>query len=77
MITLHSIDLAHVHEKCFAEGYKGVCKLLTVKSDVCRTSKCPFYKPDECKDWVRVEDKQGVSLIPFEEYISLRSRGEE
>lgn len=74
MITLHSIDLAYVHDKCFAEGYKGVCRLLTIKSDVCRTSKCPFYKPDGCKDWVRVEDDKGTFIIPIEEYKDYRRK---
>lgn len=74
MITLHSIDLNYIHEKCFAESYKGLCRILITKNDVCGTSKCPFYKPDGCKDWVRVEDNRGIFIIPIEEYRDYRRR---
>lgn len=74
MITLHSVDLNYTHDKCFAESYKGMCRILIAKSDVCRTHKCPFYKPDGCKDWVRVEDNRGTFIIPIEEYRDYRRR---
>ena len=74
MITLHSVDLMRIDEKCFGESFKGLCRILTVKSDVCRTYKCPFYKPEGCEKWVRVEDSQGVNLVPPEEYENYYRR---
>ena len=77
MITLHSIDLAYTKDKCFGESLKGICRILTIKSDVCRTPKCPFYKPESCKDWVRVEDKRGTYIVPIEEYKDYRRKQDE
>lgn len=77
MITLHSIDLKYMHDKCFAESYQGVCRILTIQNDTCRTHKCPFYKPDGCKEWVRIEDNRGVNLIPPEEYETFRRKQNE
>lgn len=70
MITLHSIDLKNVNEPCYAEMQGGGCRALLVKHQECRTWKCPFYKPQLCKEWVRIEDKQGVNLVPPEEAYS-------
>jgi len=77
MITLHSIDLKYTHDKCFAESFKGMCRILTTQSDTCRTVNCPFYKPDGCKEWVRIEDERGVNLIPPEEYTYYRRKQNE
>lgn len=35
---------------------------------------CPFYKPEDCKEWVRIEDEEGIYLIPPEEYKALRKK---
>lgn len=67
MITLHSINLRYTHDKCCAETHGG-CRVLIARDENCRTYKCPFYKPEGCKDWVRVDDKRGSNLIPPEEY---------
>lgn len=73
MITLHSIDLKYVKDSCFALAPRyGVCKLLTEQHEQCGSQKCPFYKPAGCKDWVRVEDKHGISIVPAEEYYKYR-----
>ena len=52
-------------EPCFAHSIAG-CRVLTVE---CTGSKgCPFYKPVGCEDWIRSERKDGIWLIPPEEY---------
>ena len=67
MITLHSIDLKTTDEPCFARTRLGSCKLLVFMAKECGY-KCPFYKPDGCRDWIRIDDKQGSNLIPPEEF---------
>ena len=68
MITKHSIDLKKVDDPCFATNKKyGGCKILTKIHQGCGTFECPFYKPYECKDWVRIEDRTGINLIPPED----------
>lgn len=70
MITIHSINLKEVTEPCFATiGYneKSGCRLLMRSHEGCGSYKCPFYKPKGCKDWVRIEDRMGVNLIPPED----------
>lgn len=75
MITLHSIDLKYIKEPClFLTPRYDVCKLLTTGHKSCGSYKCPFYKPQGCKDWIRVEDGHGVSLVPAEEYYTYRKR---
>ena len=75
MITLHSIDLKYIKGPCiFITPRYGGCKLLTIEHKSCGTYKCPFYKPKGCKDWIRVEDRQGVSIVPEEEYFRARRR---
>lgn len=76
MMTLHSINLKYVKDPCFASAPSryGGCKLLTAVDEMCGTYECPFYKPKGCKDWVRVEDKQGISIVPAEEYYRYRNR---
>lgn len=72
MITLHSVDLTMTTEPCFALTYDGDCRVLIMPHRNCCTYKCPFYKPDGCKDWVRIEDRQGINLIPPEEAFAKR-----
>ena len=77
MITLHSIDLKTTEEPCFAKSRMGMCKLLTIMPERCNY-RCKFYKPNGCKDWIRVEDRQGVNLIPPEEFEKeIRRRHEQ
>lgn len=74
MITRNSIDLKSTHDNCHAESLKGTCKILISKSRYCRTHKCPFYKPEGAKEWIRVKDKDGINLIPPEEYEFYRRK---
>lgn len=67
MITKHSINLKAINEDCFATTKFGGCKILIAQQETCNTYKCPFYKPANCKSWVRIEDRHGVNLIPPEE----------
>jgi hypothetical protein len=74
MITKNSIDLRFETAPCFALGFRGMCGALSVKNENCGTVKCPFYKPIGCKDWIRVEDCQGVHLVPPEEWRKVWRR---
>ena len=68
MVTIHSQDLKTIDEPCFAAiGHRNGCRVLMRTHDNCGTYKCPFYKPKDCKEWVRIDDKNGVSLIPPED----------
>jgi len=67
MITLHSINLQNTYDKCCNEKHGG-CRTLISKDKNCRTYKCPFYKPEGCKDWIRIDEKGESNLIPPEEY---------
>ena len=72
MKTLNGIDLKSITDPCYAEMLHGGCRALSVKSELCRSWKCPFYKPQGCKEWIRVEDKQGINIVPPEEYVRYR-----
>lgn len=72
MITFHSIDLRYINEPCFAEMSGNGCRALSARSEHCRSQKCPFYKPKGCKDWIRIEDKSGINVVPYEEYLRYR-----
>lgn len=74
MITLHSIDLTTTKEVCFALAYDGDCRVLIVPHRKCCSADCPFYKPKGCADWIRIEDRQGINLIPPEEAFEKRRR---
>lgn len=80
MITLHSIDLKTIEGPCFAsignEKHSG-CRILHKIEEKCGTYKCPFYKPKGCRDWVRIDDRQGSNIIPPEEYEQLIRRKHE
>lgn len=74
MKTINSIELKDASDPCFgienAAG-KKTCRILCESEPKCDSS-CSFYKPENCKDWVRVEDEEGISLVPPEEYYSIR-----
>lgn len=63
MITKHSIDLRYEVDPCFAVSRDGTCKVLIKTHERCGSYKCPFYKPKNCKSWIRI----GNDLIPPEE----------
>lgn len=72
MITKHSIDLRFAAEPCFAL-HRNMCTALDAPdAKTCCTVRCPFYKPKDLRGSVRVEDKQGVNLVPFGEYLEAR-----
>ena len=68
MVTIHSINLKQINEPCFAAiGQKNGCRVLSRTNDGCGTYRCPFYKPRDCKEWIRIDDRTGVNLIPPED----------
>ena len=73
MITKHSINLAYVEEVCYAKARDGSCIALIREDERCGTYRCPFYKPKDCKSWIRIEDRSGVNLIPPEE-VGIRRK---
>ena len=54
---------------CFAASVFNECMLMGEYDENCGSYKCPFYKPFGCKDWVKLEDEDGVSLYAPEELI--------
>ena len=67
MVTKNSINLKQIYDPCFATTPYGGCKILIFMHEECGSYKCPFYKPVNCKDWVRIDDRTGVNLIPPED----------
>lgn len=67
MITKHSIDLTKINEPCFALTKVRTCKVYGFPERDCNSYRCPFYKPQNCKSWIRIEDNTGINLIPPEE----------
>lgn len=55
--------------KCFAY-VGGGCTILTK----CKCKDCRFYKPADCEDWVKVEEKGRVYIMPPEEYDERRKK---
>ena len=72
MRTAHSINLKLTNDKCFGNRMGGPCAIMVVPHKDCGTWRCPMYKPQGCKDWVRVEEGNDVTLIPPEEYACAR-----
>lgn len=52
--------------RCFAKIADG-CSCLNRCSKLCGTYNCPFYKPQSCEDWVRLDTKYMVRLFAPEE----------
>ena len=63
------VEITGVTDKCFADLYGG-CAILTDNSRC--GYRCPFYKPIGCEDWVRLETKNEIFLIPPEELTKER-----
>ena len=56
---------------CFASvALNEGCSILSAIADSCGTYRCPFYKPEGCKGWIRLNAKEGVVLIPPEDYYT-------
>ena len=62
------VNLKTVKERCFAELSVG-CKILTC--DCMGKDKCPFYKPESCEDWIRIERNGEAYILPPEEYYEM------
>lgn len=52
---------------CFAQSVFDECKIMDSYDDNCNTYNCPFYKPEGCKDWIKIETEDGVCLYAPEE----------
>ena len=59
------VEITNCKEPCFAKLEAG-CKVIT--GDCVGKDNCVFYKPTDCKDWIRKEKKGEVWLMPPEEY---------
>ena len=66
MRTRNSIDAAYVDDPFWATNITCPVKH---RPAVCSAYDCGFYKPESCKDYIRVEDKDGINFIPPEEYF--------
>lgn len=62
------IDITNSTERCFALQDECIATL--------NECKCPFYKPEGCEDWIRIEKDNKVWIMPPEEYFALRAKGE-
>lgn len=74
MKTQNSVDLKQTRQTCHAYTLSGDCASMTSYHRECGSYRCPFYKPQGCKDWIRVEDEDGINLIPPEEYRCARMK---
>lgn len=43
------------------------CLALSVKEKKCGTYLCPFYKPEGCADWIRIDKGASVEMYTPEE----------
>lgn len=71
MITKNSINLKITEAKCFAmigRPADGACNILSAIHEKCGNYRCPFFKPEGCKDWIRSGGRRGTVLVPPEEY---------
>ena len=75
-MTAHSIDLKNTREKCFA-ATDGMCGMKILNEEACNSYRCPFYKPQGCRDWIRVERADRIMLVPPEEYFARKKPSEE
>lgn len=48
------------------------CLILSAVNSECGTYNCPFYKPEACRDWIRLDQGDTVELIPPNEYRNKR-----
>ena len=60
------IDLTGIKDKCCAQQH-GQCTVMSADIQLECNYRCPFYKPEGCKDWIRIEAKGRVLLYSPEE----------
>ena len=65
------IDITNQEQKCYAK-ILGQCTVL-IRTDC---NNCPFYKPEDCEDWLRIEKNGRVFLMDPEEYEKRRKEHE-
>jgi len=66
---MHKREYTDTDGKCFAFEM-GTCIALVTGHAECGTYMCPFYKPKDCKDWVRIETSKEVRLYAPEDYVN-------
>lgn len=74
MKTKHSVSLLRGSDEPCDSLYPKGCRILTQVNKDCGSCACPFYKPKNCGDWIRVEDEEGIALIPPEEYYPAATK---
>ena len=53
--------------RCCSRLISGCAILLAYDEDSCGSYLCPFYKPEQCRDWIRKDTRQAVWLYAPEE----------
>lgn len=61
---------------CFASSVFNECAIMGKFDENCGSYECPFYKPRGCRDWIKIEDKGGVSIFTPEE-VSFNGKEKE
>lgn len=74
MRTSNSIRLEETRQPCCHFSAAVECSAMTTADERCGSYRCPFYKPEGCRDWVRIEDNDGINLMPPEEYYTAKRR---
>lgn len=75
MRTEHSIRISVSYGECFASIASGRgCRIMLKPDSSCGTIGCPFYKPKDCRDWIKVQDGNLFDLVPPEEYFAEANR---
>jgi len=53
-----------VKQRCFAHGeFTSICKALTHIQPGCGTTKCPFFKPEGCRSYIRTVNEEGKVIF--------------
>lgn len=55
--------------RCFAD-WTGECSTMVERDRNCGSYKCPFYKPLDCEEWIKIEKEDHVEFYTPEEYYS-------
>lgn len=63
------VKMSNIQAPCFAKSAGAGCRVLTTECEGIQG--CPFYKPAECEDWMRVKRNGKEWLIPPEEYYEV------
>ena len=61
--------------RCFADKIvfelaDGGCEAMFERHPDCGTYNCPFYKPQGCEDWIKLEHKDRVEMYTPEELMA-------